>query len=391
MRLSKRLDRLPPYLFLEISRKIAEKRARGEDVVTFGIGDPDIPTPKHILDKIAGETYNPPNHRYPETDGLPALRKAIADWYGQRFGQELDPNKEVVPLIGAKEGIGHVAFCFVDPGDVALIPDPAYPVYNAGTLFAGGEPYFTPLKEENGWLPDLDAIPADVAQRATCLWVNYPNNPTGAVAEADFYERCIAFARRNEVAILSDAAYSEMAFDGYKPMSFLEMPGAREVGVEFHSLSKCYNMTGWRVGMAVGNAAMVDALTRLKSNLDSGIPQSIQYGAIEALTGPQDIIADNVAVYRRRRDQVLAALDDMGLAYTYPKAGLYIWASVPSGYASAEFATLLLDEASVVVTPGTGYGQAGEGYFRISLTTPDERVEEGLNRLRNLKIPPKDG
>ena len=273
MKFSSRLDKLAPYPFVEISRIIAKKRAEGVEIVTFGIGDPDIPTPDPIVDRLIEASRTPANHRYPETDGLPEVREAIATWYKDRFGVDnLDPGTEVLPLIGAKEGIGHVAFCFLDPGDIALVPDPGYPVYAAGTLFAGAESYYMPLLEENGWLPDLDAIPSDVARSAKVLWLNYPNNPTGAVADSDYYRKAIAFARENDVALLHDAAYSEVVFDGYKALSFLEVEGAKGVGIEFHSLSKCFNMTGWRFGSAVGNADMIQALFKIKSNLDSVCP-----------------------------------------------------------------------------------------------------------------------
>ena len=382
MQFAERIEKLPPYLFAEISRKIAEKRAQGVDVVTFGIGDPDIPTPPHVIDALVEAARDPANHRYPETEGLPELRRAVTGWYERRFGLSFDPEREVLTLIGSKEGIGHVALCFIDPGDLALVPDPGYPVYGVGTLFAGGEPYYLPLREENGFLPDLDAVPADVARRAKLLWLNYPNNPTGAVAEIDFFERVVAFARRYELAVCHDGPYSEVAFDGYRPVSFLQAPGAREVGVEFHSLSKSYNMTGWRVGMAVGNAEMIDALTRVKSNLDSGVPQAVQRMAIAALEGPQDCIDEHNAIYQRRRDRLVETLRAMGLTVEPPKASLYVWARVPQGRTSVEFATRLLDDVGVVVTPGIGYGEAGEGYVRLSLTIPDDRLEEGLRRLQ---------
>jgi len=381
MRFAKRIEQLPPYLFAEISRQIAEKRAQGVDVISFGVGDPDLPTPAHVVDELVQAARDPANHRYPETEGLPALRRAIARWYEERFGVSLDPNREVLPLIGSKEGIGHAAFCFIDPGDLALVPDPSYPVYARGTFLAGGDCYFLPLTEENDFLPDLDAVPDDVARRAKVLWLNYPNNPTGAVADLEFFERAVAFARKHDVPVLHDGPYSEVAFDGYRPLSFLQAPGAREVGIEFHSFSKTYNMTGWRIGMAVGNAAMIDALMRVKSNLDSGIPQAIQRMAIAALEGPQDCIAEHNAVYQRRRDRLAAALAKIGLRVRPPRASLYLWARLPEGQTSVEFATRLLDEAGVVVTPGVGYGPSGEGYVRLSLTLPDERLEEAVRRL----------
>jgi LL-diaminopimelate aminotransferase len=378
---AKRIEQLPPYLFAAISRKIAEKRAQGVDVISFGVGDPDLPTPAHIVDELVRAARDPANHRYPETEGLPELRQAIARWYEERFGVSLDPDREVLPVIGSKEGIGHVALCFIDPGDLALVPDPSYPVYARGTFLAGGDCYFLPLTEENDFLPDLDAVPVDVARRAKVLWLNYPNNPTGAVADLEFFERAVAFARRHDLAVLHDGPYSEMAFDGYRPLSFLQANGARDVGIEFHSFSKTYNMTGWRIGMAVGNAAMIDALMRVKSNLDSGIPQAIQRMAIAALEGPQDCIAEHTAVYQRRRDRLAAALTKVGLRVRPPRASLYLWARLPEGQTSVEFATRLLDETGVVVTPGVGYGPSGEGYVRLSLTVPDERLEEAVRRL----------
>ena len=391
MNFSNRLGKLAPYPFVEISRIIAAKRAEGADVVTFGIGDPDMPTPQPIIDRLLAASQHAPNHRYPETDGLPELRRAIAHWYEQRFGVTLDPDKEVLPLIGAKEGIGHAALCFLDPGDLALVPDPAYPVYGVGTMFAGAESYVMPLYERNRWLPDLDAIPADVARNAKIMWLNYPNNPTSAVATEEDLASAAAFCRDNEIALLHDAAYSEIGYDGYRASSFLQVDGAREIGLEFHSLSKTYNMTGWRIGMAVGNADMVRALFQIKANLDSGIPQAVQEMAMEALTGPQDCVDENVVVYQRRRDRVVKAVRSLGLPVAVPQASLYVWAGVPPGYTSAELAARLLEEIDIVVTPGSSYGQYGEGYIRLSLTTPDDQVEKGCRRLEAWKIPPAKG
>jgi len=381
MQLAKRIEKLPPYLFAEISRKIAEKRAQGVDVISFAVGDPDMPTPSHVVDALCQAARDPANHRYPETDGLPDLRRAIARWYERRFDVSLDPDREVLPLIGSKEGIGHIALCFIDPGDLALVPDPGYPVYSVGTMFAGGDCYFMPLSEENDFLPDLEAIPEAVARRAKLMWISYPNNPTGAVAELDFFEQVVRFAKKHGIAVCHDAPYTEVAFDGYRPLSFLQAAGARDVGVEFHSFSKSYNMTGWRIGMVVGNATMVDALMRVKSNLDSGIPQAIQRMAIAALEGPQECIAEHNAIYQRRRDRLVAALARMGLKVRPPKASLYLWARLPEGRTSLEFASRLLDDIGVVVTPGIGYGPHGEGYVRLSLTIPDEQMEDGLRRL----------
>ena len=384
MRTAKRLEAVPPYLFVEINKKIAEKRGKGEDVISFAVGDPDLPTPPHILDRLVREAQVSANHRYPETNGLAEFRQAVARWYKRRFGVDLDPAKEVVSLIGSKEGIGHVSLALIDADDVALVPDPAYPVYAMGTLFAGGENYSVPLLEENGFLPELEDIPGHVLDRAKVLWINYPNNPTGAVAELDFYNRVVEFARKHDLAVCNDAPYSEITFDGYRPASFLEAEGAREVGIEFHSLSKTYNMTGWRIGMAVGNAELINALNTVKSNLDSGIPQAIQYAAIEALEGPQDCVQENAAIYQQRRDRLVQGLARLGLRVQPPKASFYLWARVPEGYTSVEYATKLLDQVSVVVTPGVGYGEQGEGYIRLSLTAPDNRIDEAIDRIASL-------
>ena len=391
MKFSDRLGKLAPYPFVEISRIIAEKRAAGADVVTFGIGDPDIPTPQPIIDKLLEASQDPPNHRYPETDGLPEVRRAIAHWYEQRFGVKLDPDKEILPLIGAKEGIGHAAFCFLDPGDVALIPDPAYPVYGVGTMFAGAESHIMPLYEKNGWLPELDAIPGPVADAAKLMWLNYPNNPTSAVATHEDLAAAVAYCREKDIALLHDAAYSEVGYEGYRATSCMQVEGAKDVSLEFHSLSKTYNMTGWRFGMAVGNADMIKALFQIKANLDSGIPQAIQQMAIEALTGPQDCVDANVDIYQRRRDRVVKALTTLGLTVDVPRASLYIWARIPEGFTSAELAARLLEETDIVVTPGSSYGKYGEGYIRLSLTTPDEQVEKGCQRLESWKIPSPQG
>ena len=381
MQLARRVEALPPYLFAEISKKIAAKRAEGHDVVTFAIGDPDLPTPKHILDAFHRAADDPANHRYPESEGLPELRQSIADWYERRFEVKFDPQTETLPLIGSKEGIGHIALCFIDPGDIALVPDPGYPVYEIGTMFAGGESYKIPCTREGGWKPDFDAIPADVARKAKIIWLNYPNNPTGATAELGFFERAVAWAKQYDVAILHDNPYCDVAYDGYKPVSIFQVPGARDVAVEFNSWSKIYNMTGWRIGMVVGNPQMVDALMRVKSNIDSGIPQAIQKMAIEAVYGPQDCIEEHNAIYQRRRDRMVEVLRGIGLEVEMPKASLYIWAKLPNGVTSAEYAARLIEDCSVVVTPGRGYGENGEGYIRLSVTTPDDRLEEGLKRL----------
>ena len=382
MKFAKRIQQLPPYLFVEISRKIAEKKAKGEKIISFAIGDPDIPTPPQIVERLCQAARDPVNHRYPETDGLRELRQAMAGWYERRFGVSLDPDREVLPLIGSKEGIAHIAMCLIDPGDIALVPDPGYPVYSMGAMLAGGTPYYLPLTEENHFLPDLDGIPTDVARKAKVLWINYPNNPTGAVAEPAFFDKVVRFARKHELAVCHDGPYSEVAYDGYRPASFLQAKGAKDCGVEFHSCSKTYNMTGWRIGMAVGNADMINALMRYKSNVDSGIFQAVQQAAIEALNGNQDSVAEHNAIYQRRRDELVSALRDIGLAVNPPKASLYLWVRIPQGYTSVSFTALLLDEAGVAVTPGVGYGPSGEGYIRLSITTPDADLREGVARLR---------
>ncbi len=381
MRLSRRIEKLPPYLFVEINKKIAEKRARGEEIISFAIGDPDIPTPPHIIDRLCKEAREPANHRYPESIGLPELHQAIAAWYQRRFGVSLDAETEVLPLIGAKEGIAHIAFCFIDPGDTALVPDPGYPVYSISTTLAGGRPYYLTLREQNDFLPNLSGIPEHVLKTTKLLWLNYPNNPTGAVAELEFFQRVVNFARQHDIVVCHDGPYTEVAFDGYQPVSFMQADGARDVGVEFHSFSKSYNMTGWRIGMVVGNARVVNALATLKSNLDSGIPQAIQYAAIEALTSPQDCIQEHNAVYQKRRDLIVEMLNNIGLEARTPKAGLYVWARVPEGYNSADFTADLLDQVGVAVTPGLGYGKSGEGYVRLSLTISDALLVKGLSRL----------
>ncbi|MFC1899860.1 LL-diaminopimelate aminotransferase [Chloroflexota bacterium] len=381
MKLAKRMDKLPPYLFVEIIKKINEMKAKGEEVITFAIGDPDIPTPAHILERLCEAAQDPSNHRYPEATSLPELRQAIAGWYKKRFNVSLDFDTEVLPLIGSKEGTAHIALCFIDPGDITLVPDPGYPVYPASTIMAGGEPYYMPLTRKNKFLPDLDAIPEDIARKAKFMWLNYPNNPTGAVADINFFNRVVEFARKYDVAICHDAPYTEVSYDEYLPVSFMQADGAKDVGVEFHSLSKSYNMTGWRIGMVVGNTEIVNALNTVKSNIDSGIPRAIQHAAIAALTGPQDCIQKHNAIYQRRRDLVVEILRSIGLDVKTPKASLYVWAQVPEGYTSIEFANSLLEQVGVVVTPGIGYGESGEYYVRLSLTIPDASLVKGLSKL----------
>ncbi|MEN6390619.1 MAG: LL-diaminopimelate aminotransferase [Syntrophomonas sp.] len=373
---------LPPYLFARIEKKIDQAREKGIDIINLGIGDPDQPTPRHIIDRMAGSIYDQANHQYPSSVGMIAFRKAVADWYRGRFGVALDPATEVVSLLGSKEGLAHISFAYLDKGDVNLIPDPAYPVYAIGTQLAGGESFIMPLLEENGFLPVLEDIPADTARRAKLLFINYPNNPTGAVADRDFFQKVVEFAQSFDLLVCHDGPYSEVAFDGIQVPSFLEAPGAKEVGIEFHSLSKTYNMTGWRLGWACGNKDAVEVLGRFKSNVDSGVFQAIQYAGIEALCGPQECVVEMQTIYQERRDILLEGLLNMGWKIKPPKGSLYFWVPVPKGYSSASFAELVLEKAGVIITPGNGYGSFGEGYFRIAMTVDKSRMKEAIERIQ---------
>lgn len=379
---AKRIQQLPPYLFARIEKKIDKARAEGVDVISLGIGDPDRPTPEHIISALCEQAHNNVNHRYPSSVGMITFREAVAQYYKKRFGVDLDPKSEAVTLIGSKEGIAHISFCYLDPGDVALIPDPGYPVYGIGALLAGGQPYIMPLKVENGFLPDLDAIPADIAKKAKLMFINYPNNPTGAIANDDFYKKLIAFAKENNILVCHDAAYQDLSFDGYRPPSFLEYPGAKEVGIEFGSCSKPYNMTGWRIGWAVGNSKVIEALGRIKSNIDSGVFQAVQYAGVAALTGPQDCTAKMSQVYQERGEIVIDGLNSLGWNLERPKSTIYLWVPVPKGYTSESFAEFVFEKTGVVITPGNGYGEYGEGYFRIALTVEKERILEAINRIK---------
>ncbi|SPD73579.1 LL-diaminopimelate aminotransferase [uncultured Desulfobacterium sp.] len=381
---AERLKILPPYLFKEIDRKKAEVKARGVDIIDLGVGDPDIPTPQHIIEAMKKAADNPAHHRYPSYSGMNTFKEAAAQWYEKRFGVTLNPDTEVVSLIGSKEGLAHLPLAFINPGDIALVPTPAYPVYNTSTLFAGGKSYFMPLVSENRFLPDLDAIPADIAKRAKLMFINYPNNPTSAVADKSFFERVVDFAEKNSIIVCHDAAYTEMAFDGYRPQSFLEVDGAMEVGMEFHSLSKTYNMTGWRIGFAVGNSKAIDGLGAIKSNIDSGVFEAVQMAGVAALQGDQSCVKDMIRVYQERRDLMVKGLHDAGLEVETPKATFYLWIKVPKGHTSARTATRLLEEAGLVVTPGNGFGDPGEGYFRIALTQTKERLKEAIGRLQKI-------
>jgi LL-diaminopimelate aminotransferase len=379
-----RLRKLPPYLFAEIDRKKREVRARGVDVIDLGIGDPDLPTPPHIIRALQAAAEKPEHHRYPSYEGMLSFRQAVADWYARRFGVTLDPEVEVLTLIGSKEGTAHMPLAFVNPGEIVLVPDPGYPVYAAGTWFAGGECWFMPLRRANGFLPDLGAIPADAARRAKLMYLNYPNNPTAAVASPAFFKDVVEFARRNDIIVCHDAMYSELRFDDYLPPSFMATPGAREIGVEFHSLSKTYSMTGWRLGFCVGNRDAVGGLGKIKTNVDSGAFQAIQEAGIAALTGPQDVPERYRKAYQERRDIVVQGLRTLGWEVDVPRATFFVWAPVPNGGDSRAFATRLLEEAGVVVTPGIGFGPSGEGFYRIALTISADRIAEAMERLQKL-------
>ena len=382
MRTANRIANLPPYLFAEIDRKKEAKQAQGIDVISLGIGDPDTPTPDHIVDAMATAIRNPANHRYPSYVGAKRYRQAAVEWMHRRFGVDgLDPDTQCLALIGSKEGIAHLFTAFVDPGDVTLVPGCGYPVYHTGGIMAGGETCWMPMAEESGFLADFENLPAEALSRAKMMFLSYPNNPTSAIATEAYFDRAIAFAKEHDLLIVHDNAYSEIGFDGYVAPSFLSRPGALDVAIELFSCSKAYSMTGWRVAFAVGNATAIKALGTVKSNVDSGIFTAVQDAAIEAMLGPQDSIGKLCGLYQRRRDLVMGALGKIGLSAAVPKATIYVWARVPDTYTSAEFANKVLDEANVIVAAGTAYGPSGEGFIRISLTTPDDRLEEAISRI----------
>ena len=383
---AKRVEDIPPYLFAEIDRKKAEMRRKGMDLIDLGIGDPDIPTPQPIIERLKKAAENPKHHRYPSYEGMIEFRTAVAQWYQKRFGVTLDAATEVLSLIGSKEGIAHIPLAFVNPGDTVLVPSPGYPVYRVSTLFAGGTPYFLPLRKETGFLPALSEIPRSVAEKSKLLFINYPNNPTAAVAEKSFFEEVVAFARRYQVIVCHDAAYSEVAFDGYRPLSFMEAEGAKEVGIEFHSLSKTFNMTGWRIGFAVGCAEIVSTLGRIKENIDSGLFQAIQEAGIEALHRFETPLTHIISIYERRRNLMVKGLRELGLELEQPKASFYLWIRVPGKQTSSQFAALLLEKAGIVATPGNGFGDAGEGYIRMALTVDESRLKEAIERLKKLNF-----
>jgi LL-diaminopimelate aminotransferase len=380
--LADRLSGLPPYLFAEIDRMKGEARAKGVDIIDLGVGDPDQPTPPHIVRKLQEACADPATHRYPSYEGMLRLREAVASWYRGRFGVTLDPATEIVSLIGSKEGIAHLPLAFVNPGDHTLVTDPGYPVYGIATLFAGGRPVPIPLRRERGFLPDLEAVPEADLRRARILFLNYPNNPTAATADVAFYERVAALAARYGFIVAADSPYSEMTYDGYRAPSFLEAPGAKEVGVEFHSLSKTYNMTGWRCGFAVGSPQVIAGLGKIKTNIDSGVFEAVQIAAIEALEGDQSCVEEMRKLYKERRDVFVAGLRKAGMDVEPPKATFYVWAPVPEGTTSAAFAAHLLEKMGIVATPGTGFGPVGEGFIRFSLTVDKDRLAEAALRMQ---------
>ncbi|OGC07478.1 LL-diaminopimelate aminotransferase [candidate division WOR-1 bacterium RIFOXYA2_FULL_36_21] len=386
MRKSKRLDKIPPYLFVKIEEKKAELIAKGIDIIDFGIGDPDLPTPDHIFEKMHEVLETKESANYPSTKGELSFRKAVATWYKKRFNVELNPNNEVCSLIGSKEGLAHLTFAFIDRGDISLVPDPAYPVYGISTTLAGGETYNLPLTKENHFLPDLESIPDDVIKKAKILYVNYPNNPTGAVADKAFFEEAVEFCKKNNLLLVSDLAYSEMGYDGFQPMSALEISGAKDVTIEFHSLSKTYNMTGWRIGMAVGNKEAVQTLATIKSNIDSGVFKAIQFAAIEALSGSQNCVVANNEIFRERRDVLFEGLKSLGFDFPKPKATFYMWVPTPKGETSAFFSEKLLEKCGILVVPGIGYGASGEGYVRFAITLPKERISLAIKRMKEQGI-----
>jgi len=379
---SDRLKKLPPYLFKEIDRQKEEVRKKGIDIIDLGVGDPDMPTPPHIIEALNKAALNPANHRYPSYTGMDKFNGAVARWYKRRFNVDLDSKQEVVTLIGSKEGIAHIPLAFINKDDFALVSSPGYPVYNIGVNFAGGQTYFMDLLKENDFLPDLYAVPEEIAQKAKLMFINYPNNPTSAVADEKFFKEVVSFAELHNIIVCHDAAYTEMAFDGYKPISFLEIDGAKDVGIEFHSLSKTYNMTGWRIGFAVGRAEVIQALGLIKSNIDSGAFQAVQIAGIAALEGDQACVENMNREYTERRDVLVDGLIGLGLSVEKPRATFYVWIEVPEGYTSAEFTSHLLSKGGIVVTPGNGFGSAGEGYVRMALTVGNERLKEVIERIR---------
>ncbi len=383
MKRSKRLNRVPPYLFAEIDKLKAQAIAEGKDVISFGIGDPDLPTPPEVIETLTREAHNAANHQYPSYEGMAVFRREVAAWYMRRFGVSLDPENEVLALIGSKEGIAHINLGLFDPGDTVLVPDPGYPVYEVGAILAGAEPVRFPLTFEDDYRPDFSKIPADVAGEASAIWLNYPNNPTSSIVPLAVYEEAVAFCKKHNLILLHDAAYTEVYFDEKaKPVSVMQVAGAKDVAVEFHSLSKTANMTGWRIGMAVGNAEVLQALGTIKTNVDSGVFQAIQHAAITALNLPESTQAAMRKTYQGRRDALAAGLRELGFEFHLPRATFYFWVKNPPGIGSAEFAKKMLADCALIVTPGTGYGPAGEGFFRMTFTLPEERIRQGIDRMK---------
>ena len=383
---AERLTKLPPYLFASIDAMKQEAIKAGKDIINLGVGDPDRPTPQHIIERL-GETANDPaNHQYPSYVGMMEFRKSMAAYYKRTRNIELDPASEVLTLIGSKEGVGHIPLAFVNPGDIVLIPDPGYPVYVSGTVLAGGEARFMPLLRENGFLPDLDAVPADIASRAKLMFINYPNNPTAGTCEEDFFRKVVEFAREYNIIVIHDAAYADVTFDGYRAPSFLDTPGAKEVGIELYSLSKTYNMTGWRIAAALGNSDIITGLGKVKTNLDSGVFQPVQYAAITALESGQDCVEESNRIYSERRDVVIEGLKRLGWDVDKPRGTFYVWITLPEGIKSADMTARLIKEAAVVTTPGAGFGRHGEGFIRMAMTTSKERLSEAVDRISKVQL-----
>jgi LL-diaminopimelate aminotransferase len=381
--LASRVKHLPPYLFASIDKMKQKAIEKGVDLIDLSIGDPDIPTPSHIVNAMKKAVQNPVNHRYPSYEGMLSFREAVSCWYKKRFGVKLDPHKEVLSLIGSKEGIGHIPLAFINPGDFVLVPSPGYPVYATGTLFAGGKSFFMPLKEENNFLPDLCVIPKNILKKTKIIFLNYPNNPTSATAPSQFFKQIINIAFKYNIIVCHDASYTEI-YDNEKPLSFMQIPGAKEAGIEFHSLSKTYNMTGWRIGFAVGNRDVLAGLGKVKTNLDSGVFQAIQEAAIVALNTDDDVLSKIRNVYRERRNALYSGLKKLGMHLIKPEATFYIWAKVPSKFDSMGFVSHLLNRAGVLATPGNGFGEEGEGYIRFALTAPVERIKEAVDRISKI-------
>jgi LL-diaminopimelate aminotransferase len=379
-----RIKNLPPYLFAKIDQMKAEMQQKGKDIIDLGIGDPDLPTPPHIITALQDAANDPKNHRYPSYSGMLEFRDAVSQWYQKRFTVTLDPRTEAISLIGSKEGIAHIPLAYINPQDSVLIPEPGYPVYSTATLFAGGNPYFMPLLKEKHFLPDFSAIPEEVLTKAKLMYLNYPDNPTAAVADRSFFTEAVKLAREYQFILCHDAAYTEIFFDGYRPGSILEIPGAKEVAIEFHSLSKTYNMTGWRIAFAVGNAEVIAALGQVKTNIDSGVAQAIQVAGIKALLDDQTFLDDMRTTYQDRRDVLIVGLKEAGFEITVPKATFYLWIKTPAGFTSEECTAHLLTNAGIVTTPGNGFGTSGEGFIRMALTVNKARCAEAVERIKKL-------